>query len=185
MDDAHTITRDRAEERRDPGMLYRFAAMQLYASGFASVALGIARATLDAFIALARDKTPSLSQTGLRESGVVQSLIGLSDARLKAARTWLIDVLEQTQEAVKITGELTIDQRLVIRQAATYAIHQARETVNTLYHEAGATAIFDANPFERRFRDVNTVTQQVQGRRSHFETVGQHLLGAEANLRWL
>ena len=41
-----------------------------------------------------------------------------------------------------------------------------------------ATAIFDANPFERRFRDVNTVTQQVQGRRSHFETIGQYLLGA-------
>jgi len=185
VDDAHTITRDRAEERRDPGMLYRFAAMQLYASGFASVALGIARATLDAFIALARDKTPSLSQTGLRESGVVQSLIGISDARLKAARTWLIDVLEQTQEAVKTAGELTIDQRMLIRQAATYAIHQARETVNAVYHEAGATAIFDANPFERRFRDVNTVSQQLQGRRSHFETVGQYLLGVHTNLRWV
>ncbi len=185
VDDAHTITRDRAEERRDPGMLYRFAAMQLYASGFASVALGVARATLDAFIALARGKTPALSQTGLRESGVVQSLIGISDARLKAARTWLIDVLEQTQEAVKTAGELTIDQRVQIRQAATYAIHQARETVNTLYHEAGATAIFDANPFERRFRDVNTVSQQLQGRRSHFETVGQHLLGVQPNLRWV
>ena len=185
VDDAHTITRDRAEERRDPGMLYRFAAMQMYASGFASVALGVARATLDAFIALAREKTPSLSQTGLRESGVVQSVIGISDARLKAARTWLINVLEQTQEAVKATGELTIDQRVLIRQAATYAIHQARETVNAVYHEAGATAIFDANPFERRFRDVNAVSQQIQGRRSHFETVGQHLLGVQPNLRWV
>jgi hypothetical protein len=25
----------------------------------------------------------------------------------------------------------------------------------------------------------------VQGRRSHFETVGQHLLGSQPNLRWL
>ncbi len=50
-----------------------------------------------------------------------------------------------------------------IRQAATYAIHQAKEVVDVAYHEAGTTAIFDANPFERRFRDVNTVTQQVQG----------------------
>ena len=65
------------------------------------------------------------------------------------------------------------------------AIHQAKEVVDLAYHEAGATAIFDANPFERRFRDINTVTQQVQGRRSHFETIGQHLLGSNPSLRWV
>ena len=47
VDDAHTITRDRPEERREPGLIYRFAAMQIYASGFAAVALGTARAALD------------------------------------------------------------------------------------------------------------------------------------------
>jgi alkylation response protein AidB-like acyl-CoA dehydrogenase len=185
VDDAHTITRDRPEERREPGLIYRFAAMQIYASGFAAVALGTARAALDAFIELARGKTPALTQTGLRDSAVIQSAIGIADAKLKSARAWLIQVLRETQEAVKLAGELTTDQRIAIRQASTFAIHQAKEVVDVAYHEAGSTAIFDANPFERRFRDVNTVTQQVQGRRSHFETIGQHLLGAQTNLRWL
>ena len=185
VDDAHTLTRDRPEERREPGLIYRFAAMQIYASGFAAVALGAARAALDSFIDLARGKTPALTQTALRDSAVIQSAIGIADAKLKSARTWLIHVLGDTQEAVKLAGELTTEQRVAIRQASTYAIHQAKEVVDIAYHEAGATAIFDANPFERRFRDVNTVTQQVQGRRSHFETVGQHLLGAPTNLRWL
>ncbi len=185
VDDAHTLTRDRAEERRESGLIYRFAAMQIYASGFAAVALGTARAALDAFIDLARGKTPALSTTAMRDSPVVQAAIGVADAKLNSARTWLIHVLRETQEAVKLTGELTTDQRIAIRQASTYAIHQAKEVVDVAYHEAGATAIFDINPFERRFRDVNTVTQQVQGRRSHFETVGQHLLGTQPNLRWV
>jgi alkylation response protein AidB-like acyl-CoA dehydrogenase len=185
VDDAHTLTRDRPEERREPGLIYRFAAMQIYASGFAAVALGAARATLDAFIDLARGKTPALTQTGLRDSAVIQSAIGIADVQLKSARAWLLHVLRETQEAVKLAGELTTDQRIAIRQAATFAIHQAKEVVDMAYHEAGSTAIFDSNPFERRFRDVNTVTQQVQGRRSHFETVGQHLLGAPVNPRWL
>ena len=185
VDDAHTLTRDRPEDRREPSLIYRFAAMQIYASGFAAVALGAARATLDAFIDLARGKTPALTQSALRDSAVIQSAIGIADARLNSARTWLIHVLRETQDAVKIAGELTTDQRMAIRQASTYAIHQAKEVVDVAYHEAGATAIFDTNPFERRFRDVNTVTQQVQGRRSHFETIGQHLLGAEASLRWV
>jgi indole-3-acetate monooxygenase len=185
VDDAHTITRDRPEERRELGLIYRFAAMQIYASGFAAVALGAARAALDAFIDLARGKTPALTTSALRDNAVIQSAIGIADAKLNSARIWLIHVLRETQDAVNIAGELTTDQRIAIRQAATFAIHQAKEVVDVAYHEAGATAIFDANPFERRFRDVNTVTQQVQGRRSHFETVGQHLLGSQANLRWL
>jgi alkylation response protein AidB-like acyl-CoA dehydrogenase len=185
VDDAHTITRDRPEERREPGLIYRFAAMQIYASGFAAVALGAARAALDAFIDLARGKTPALTTSALRDNAVIQSAIGIADAKLNSARIWLIHVLRETQDAVTIAGELTTDQRIAIRQAATFAIHQAKEVVDVAYHEAGATAIFDANPFERRFRDVNTVTQQVQGRRSHFETVGQHLLGSQPNLRWL
>jgi alkylation response protein AidB-like acyl-CoA dehydrogenase len=185
VDDAHTLTRDRPEERREPGLIYRFAAMQIYASGFAAVALGTAGAALDSFIELARGKTPALTSTALRDSAVVQAAIGMADARLKSARTWLLDVLRETQAAVRITGELTTEQRVAIRQASTYAIHQAKEVVDVAYHEAGSTAIFEVNPFERRFRDVNTVTQQVQGRRSHFETVGQHLLGGTPNLRWL
>jgi indole-3-acetate monooxygenase len=185
VDDVHTLTRDRPEERREQGLLYRFSGMNIYASGFAAVALGIARATLDAFLELARGKTPALTQTSLRDSAMIQSTIGIADAKLQAARTWLIHVLQETQEAVKLAGELTTDQRMAIRPASTYAIHQAKEVVDVAYHEAGATAIFDANPFERRFRDVNTVTQQVQGRRSHFETIGQHLLGANPSLRWV
>jgi len=185
VDDAHTLTRDKPEERREPGLIYRFAAMQIYASGFAMVALGAARAMLDSFVELARGKTPALTQSALRDSAVVQSEIGIADAKLKSARTWLIHVLRETQDAAKLAGELTTEQRIAIRQASTFAIHQAKEVADVTYHEAGSTAIFDANPFERRFRDVNTVTQQVQGRRSHFETVGQYLLGAEANPRWL
>ena len=44
--------------RRDPGPLYAFTMQGLYAVGVAGVAFGIARAMLDAFIALAKEKTP-------------------------------------------------------------------------------------------------------------------------------
>src|SRR5581483_10960167 len=64
-----------------------------------------------------------------------------------------------------------------LRLAATWAIHQARDVVATVYHAAGATAIFESNPLERRMRDIHAGTQQGQGRPIHFETVGQMLLG--------
>ena len=47
------------------------------------------------------------------------------------------------------------------------------------YKAAGVDAIFPGahNPFERRFRDMHTLSQQIQSRASHFEAVGQILLG--------
>jgi alkylation response protein AidB-like acyl-CoA dehydrogenase len=185
VDDAHTLTRDAAAERREPGLLYRFAAMQLYAAGFASVGLGIARATLDAFIELARVKTPALNTQSLRDNNAVQGIIGHADARWKAARAGLHQALRDVQDAVLMSGALSVGDRIAIRQASTFAIHEARQIVHDIYHEAGATAIFASHPFERRLRDMNAVSQQTQGRRSHFETVGSFMLGGEPSLRWV
>src|SRR5215471_7976122 len=51
-------TREDPTLRRDKGPLYAFTMQGLYACGVAAVALGIARAMLDAFIELASTKTP-------------------------------------------------------------------------------------------------------------------------------
>ena len=185
IDDAHSVTRESPAERRETGTLYRFQAMQLYASGFSCVALGIARATLDAFIALAKGKTQAWSSEPLRGNHAVQHIIGYSDAALKAARAGLLTVLDDLWAEVGETGALAVDGRVRVRQATTYAIHTARDVVHHVFHEAGSTAIFDNQPFERRLRDINSVSQQLQGRRTHFETVGAYLLGGEPNLRWL
>ncbi len=184
--EAFCVARDEDGVRREDGLLYRFSNLQLYASGFASVAMGIARATFDAFIEFARDKTPRGARHTLRDNNVVQAQVAKSEARLAAARAHLHSVLADTTAEVAQTGRLTLEQRIVIRLAATFAIHQSCEVVGTLYHAAGATAIFQSNPFERRFRDVNTVSQQLQGRQEHYETVGQYLLGLEPeSLAWL
>jgi hypothetical protein len=41
---------------------------------------------------------------------------------------------------------------------------------------AGATAVFRANKFERRFRDMHAIAQQIQARDSHYEDVGKNIL---------
>jgi len=181
----HSATRD-DETRREQGLLYRFSSLQLYAAGFAGVAMGIARSTLDAFVELARDKVPFRSGGALRDNHLIQSQVAQAEARLAAARAFLLRSLEETTAEVARTGHITLDQRMVIRLASTFAIHQSLQVVDTAYHAAGSTAIFEANPFERRFRDIHTVSQQLQGRSEHFETVGQYLLGLEpGSTMWL
>jgi len=183
--DDYSTCRDTDAERRERGTLYQFSTTNMYASGFAGVALGIARAALEHFVALVAVKTPTATTRALRDSPVVHREIALAEARLRAARTLLLQTLRETWDAVAARGRMTLDERMSIRLATTYAIHQAKEVVQITWQEAGATAIFDGNPFERRFRDMNTVTQQVQGRSTHFEAVGQHLLGLTPNMRFI
>src|SRR5712691_6939369 len=180
-----SAARDDPAERLHPGPLYCFPIGCLYASGFAAVALGIARRMLDAFIELARDKTPRGFKSALRDSAVIQSQVAQAEAQLQAARTFLVRSLDDIWRAVEPTGILTLEQRVRIRLASTYAIHQAKEAADIVHHAAGATSIFTASPFDRRFRDIHAVTQQMQGRQAHFETVGQFLLGLEPDTTWL
>ena len=172
-----TVGREAEPKPRERGALYAFSSSNMYSSGFAGVALGIARNTLDAFVELARDKIPRGAKTTLRDDNVVQSQVAQSEARLRAARALLLDSLEQIWCDVERCGRLTLDHNTTIRLASTWAIHQAKDVVDIAYHAAGATAIFESNPFERRFRDIHTVVQQYQGRQAHFATVGQVLLG--------
>jgi len=148
--------------------------------------MGIARSTLDAFVALAHGKVPFRSGGALRDNHLIQSQTAQAEARLSAARAFLLGSLEEITAEVERVGHITLDQRMVVRLASTFAIHQSLQVVDTAYHAAGSTAIFEGNPFERRFRDIHTVSQQLQGRQEHFETVGQYLLGLDPDsLMWL
>ena len=174
----HTVSRDDPAERRHPAPLYCFPSGSLYAAGFSGVALGLARSSLDAFIALARDKEPRSSKHLVRDSALVQFQVAEGEAKLGAARVFLHDALARIWDEVSRSGQpLSLEQRVQIRLASTYGIHQAKQVVDTVHHAAGSSAIFTSSAFERRFRDLHTVTQQLQGRQAHLETVGRYLLG--------
>ncbi|PPQ31384.1 acyl-CoA dehydrogenase family protein [Rhodopila globiformis] len=185
VDDAHSLTRESPAERRETGTLYAFQAMQLYAAGFASVALGVSRAMLDAFVDLAKTKSQAWSKDPLRDDQAVQSIIGYADASWKAARAGLHTAMTDAWVQVSQSGGLALESRIAIRESSTYAIHASRDLCHQIFHEAGSTAIFAKAPFERRLRDINSVSQQAQGRRTHFEAIGQYLLGMRPDTRWL
>ena len=174
---SHVLQRDDAATRHEAGPLYRFTNFQLYGAAFAGVALGIARAVQESFIALARDKTPFLAASVLRDNPAIQLQVAECEARLRAARLFLLDTLRAAYEEAARGGEISLDRRVALRLASTSATHQAKEVVDACYQAAGATAIFEANPFERRFRDIHAVAQQSQARASQLESAGKILLG--------
>jgi alkylation response protein AidB-like acyl-CoA dehydrogenase len=163
-------------ERREGGILYRHS-MQLVASaGLSSVAIGAAQAMLDAFIPLAKRKVP-FNAIALRDDTWVQARLAQADAKISSARAWLIQLLHEAWDQCATSGAVSFPLRIKLRQACTHQIDSAREAADILFSEAGATAIFKSNPFERRFRDVHTVSIQVQGSIARMQSAGQFYLG--------
>ncbi|HEX8967801.1 MAG TPA: acyl-CoA dehydrogenase family protein [Chloroflexota bacterium] len=171
--------------RQERGPLYLFTNNGFFAPAFGSVALGLAHASLTAIMDFAAGKVPRGMDRSIRESATVQASVALAYARLGAARSYLHQTLGEVWEAVVGEGVLHVEQQVRVRLASTHATHEAAAVVDTAYTLAGSNAIFEERPFERRFRDVHAVSQQLQGRRAHFEHVGAYLLGLEPNTAFL
>ena len=176
--EAFSSTREDPSLRREPGPLYAFTMQGLYAVGVAGVALGLARAMLTAFIALAQRKTPrGLGRLG--DSATVRADVARAEARLGSARAWLIEILADVHARADDMDPIGVEDRGRVRLGCANAIHGALEVADWVYKAAGVDAIFPGpeNPFERRFRDIHTLSQQIQSRGSHFEAVGAILVG--------
>ncbi len=168
--------RDDPGALREKGPLYKLSTNMVFGMGFAATALGVARATLDAAVELSRGKHSAGLATAMRENSAVQGQIGRTEANLRAARAYLYATAAEVWHDLIRTGNLTEGHRIALRLASTWTIHQAAAVVDTAYHMAGATAVFAANRFERRFRDMHAIAQQIQARDTHYEDVGKALL---------
>ena len=166
-------------ERREHGPLYAFNIYQLFGSAFPAIALGIARAMLDAFIELAQVKTPAVGKMLLRDNPVIQSQVGVAESQFAAARTFFYAAWDDIWRAAQ-EDAVTLAMRVRLRMASIHASQQARQIADTAYLAAGATAVLESNPFERRFRDMHAVSQQAQAQFAIFEVIGRHFLGLPA-----
>jgi indole-3-acetate monooxygenase len=161
----------------ETGPLYQIPRTLLFASGDASVALGVARAALTTFYELAGAKSPRAMRGLLRDQPMVQADIGHAEAHLRAGRAFLTEAVGDLWVSVSTTGTMSLDQRAALRIAATHAIHLAVQVVDTVYHAAGATSVYKEHPLQRAFQDIHVISQHLQARRAHYEMVGRYWLG--------
>jgi alkylation response protein AidB-like acyl-CoA dehydrogenase len=175
--EAYTTWRDSQPDRVEQGPFYSIPLLTCYGMAFSGLTLGIARSMMESFKELAVDKVGGGMTTVLRENAVIQSNVAECEAKILSSRAFLVEMLEEYWDCLCAGDEPSFDVRARLRLSITYAMNQAREAATYAYHAAGTNAIFESNPFERRFRDIYTVSQQGQGHKSNYEPVGQVFMG--------
>ena len=169
---------------REDGALYVIPTTLLFGSGFATVALGVARAALDTAIGVAGAKVPGRTSTVLQNQSTTQRTIGEAEAIWGSAKAFLRQsayaAWQDAQEtSIQKKRALATEERINLRLAATHSIRMAAQVVDLAYNLCGSDAIFETNPIQRQFQDIHVITQHAQGRLTHYETAGQYFLGLE------
>ena len=169
---------------REDGALYVIPMTLLFGSGFATVALGVARAALDTAISVAGAKIPGRTSTVLGNQSTTKRIIGEAEAVWGSSKAFLRQSASTAWKSAQKTAAqknraLTTEERINLRLAATHAIRMAAQVVDLAYNLCGSDAIFETNPIQRQFQDIHVITQHAQGRLTHYETAGQYFLGLE------
>ena len=92
-------------------------------------------------------------------------------------------MLREFWDAATTNRAPSLEQRAQLRLAITGAIEQGGRVVDFAFRAAGADAIFQGSAFERRFRDMHTLTAQGQAHLSNFEGAGAGLVRHRAGAK--
>ncbi|GGK95909.1 acyl-CoA dehydrogenase family protein [Mangrovihabitans endophyticus] len=151
-----------------------FPVMSQLALGLGAVPLGIARAAIGEFIALAQVKNDPMTGQSLAGKGWARAAVAEAESLRASALAYLLS------EAAK-PDPRGVDDVARLRLAIATAARSAARAVDLMYDAAGGASLYTSSPLQRHFRDVHAATQHAMVGPDLRETVGAVLLGEDVN----
>ena len=162
----------------ESGPIYKIPRDLKFGSGFSTIALSLANSSINYALDFAKNKKGIYSEK-LSEEQVFLREIGITKGLYKSSKSFLDNTIEKAwlvvSDGVFLEDEIIADLRL----AATHAIRTSEEIVKKIYNLLGSSSIFKFNKIQRYFQDMLAISQQVQGRMYHFETVGEYFVSSK------
>jgi alkylation response protein AidB-like acyl-CoA dehydrogenase len=153
----------------------------------AAVALGVCRGSIDNFIDLALGKVPWGLTTSLKDQSLVQHRIGEAQAKLMAARAFIMDTQQTLEDHLGPLpangGRLMPDWEVFwpALLACAHAAQTCREIVSMINNTAATTGCRMDSPLERQLRDAQQAANHALISYRHYENVGKTFFSQEPN----
>jgi alkylation response protein AidB-like acyl-CoA dehydrogenase len=139
---------------------YRWSFFALLGSLMAGVPIGVARRSLDEFFALAERKSRG-GEGSLATEQVTQLAVAQCEGSVRAAARFVEDSIGAAWDTALGGDDISREQRLAIRLAASHAMRACLEVVDTVFALAGGGALFDDNPLQRCWRDLHAASSHI------------------------
>jgi alkylation response protein AidB-like acyl-CoA dehydrogenase len=162
-----------------------YACLGMALAWMAAVALGIARAAVEAFKHLLHTKQDRRANRPLTEDAEKQHAVAQAEVLVGSARAYLYETLAQVWAVIQAGESLSMTLRGQLRGACTHAVLASIQAVDTAYAAGGGTAIYARSPLDRYFRDVHTAAAHVAVQPATLTDAGRLFLGLEPLSRYL
>jgi len=158
--------------------IYRYPKFGFLAIPIGAVCLGMARASVDELINVAKEKTPQGSTRTMAHRSSLHKGVALADTNLRASKALFYQTIRETWAEVA-THKSSLESRRALRTATFHAVATAKDVTERMYTIAGGTSIFDDSPLQRNFRDVHVAAQHMMVGEPVMELAGRVMLGLD------
>ena len=159
--------------------LLRFPLGARLAYNKVAVALGLSRAAMDTFVALAEGKIPRFTSARLCASPHAQQAAAEAEVRLLRSRALVMEQVAEMWSVVQVAGHITTRERALFQLACSDAVRDCAQAVDVIAEAAGTTANQEGHPLERISRDIRVVRQHTTVAGHNLLDTGRVLLGLE------
>ena len=170
-----TFIRGGRPQRDEP--IFRYPSMALAAQVLAVVGLGTAREALNWVHREARDKPAITGAPPIGARPYIQAELGRAEARLRSARSFFYDTIEEAWEVIRAGRELERDLHVRLRLVATEAAAAGSEVTRMAFVMAGSEAIRRGHLIPRCMLDAAVVAQHAFLGQGTWTSAGAALLG--------
>lgn len=147
------------------------------AAGYGALTLGIARAAVDALVALTSTKVSVEPGPGLRDRPALLATIARQSAALAAARAHLHACAARIWDVAHSGRAPTLDDISATWGAGLHAADAGRATVEAMYAAGGTSSLYTSCPLERAHRDIHAMSRHVVAQTIWLEDAGRVRLG--------
>ena len=145
----------------NPNPLYTLPVFSLFPYVLSGAALGNARACLDDYVNLARDRSSTYNRAKLGDMQSTQIKIAEASAKIDAARLVMrsncIDAMADARR-----GEIPdMAAKTRLRRDGAYSVNLCTEAVSLLFSASGARGLFTTGVLQRQFRDAHAINSHL------------------------
>ncbi len=163
---------------------YRLPVMAGLSSMLCGTVLGTAERALERFVERTRERH-DITGVSKAMNGNLQRRVAESGAELAEARRVLNTICDRFDAAVAADHiPMSVTERVELRFNAAMVVELSRRSVERIYAASGAHSVYECDPVQRAFRDINTachhaiidfdVVSELRGRLTLLGDIGEN-----------
>lgn len=139
----------------NPAATYKLPAFAMFSINQSAVALGLAQASIDAYIEEGRTRVARMSGKSVADYSTVQAKVGEAHTAVETARLLLHNCCDLGMAVAERSEIAPMELKTELRAKACMAGVLSAKAVDLLFQVSGGAGLYDRHPISRAMRDAN------------------------------